>query len=136
MADGSIPYFKTQLFLVIDKWSPILTFTNKELRYPTWAVQNDMEQNRNQNFIYLKSFISDCGILIEILMIFSPFEFIKAERKWMCLNMPHFSLLLPNYTFQGILKGEVSLYHWPPVWLVLESAVWQLTIFVFICKTD
>ncbi len=22
------------------------------------------------------------------------------------------------YLFQGILKGEVSLYHWPPVWLV------------------
>jgi hypothetical protein len=30
-------------------------------------------------------------------------------------------------TNQGILKGEVSLYRWPPVWLVWN----QLTIFVF-----
>jgi hypothetical protein len=37
---------------------------------------------------------------------------------------------------QGILKGKVSLYQWPPFWLGLELAVWQLTIFVFICKTD
>ena len=34
---------------------------------------------------------------------------------------------------QGILKGEVSLYHWPPVWLVWNQ-LWQLTKFVFIYK--
>ncbi len=27
---------------------------------------------------------------------------------------------------QGILKGEVSLYHWPPVWLVWISLFWQI----------
>jgi len=27
-------------------------------------------------------------------------------------------LLIFNLPQQGILKGEVSLYHWPPVWLV------------------
>ncbi len=32
-------------------------------------------------------------------------------------------------SLQGILKGEVSLYHWPPVWLVFLSAVWQKTFF-------
>ncbi len=41
-----------------------------------------------------------------------------------------------TYLSQGILKGEVSLYHWPPCLPRLESAVWQLTIFVFIFKTD
>ena len=34
---------------------------------------------------------------------------------------------------QGILKGEVSLYHWPPVWLVwnqLYDIWWFLFLFV------
>jgi len=31
----------------------------------------------------------------------------------------YFGLVLPPGGWQqGILKGEVSLYHWPPVWLV------------------
>jgi hypothetical protein len=33
---------------------------------------------------------------------------------------------------QGILKGEVSLYRWPLTGL--ESAVWRLSILLFICK--
>ncbi len=33
---------------------------------------------------------------------------------------------------QGILRGEVSLYHWPPVWMVLESSVWRLLFFLFL----
>ncbi len=32
---------------------------------------------------------------------------------------------------QGILKGEVSLYHWPPVGLVCNQLYDKLTIFVF-----
>ncbi len=36
---------------------------------------------------------------------------------------------------QGILKGEVSLYHWPPVWLIWIQ-LYDKTFFVFICKTD
>ncbi len=41
-------------------------------------------------------------------------------------------LPLPN---QGILKGKVSLYHWPPVWLVWNQLYdYWLTIFVCICK--
>jgi hypothetical protein len=33
---------------------------------------------------------------------------------------------------QGILKGEVSLYHWPPVWLVWNQLYdnWQFLIFL------
>ncbi len=38
---------------------------------------------------------------------------------------------LPVYLLQGILKGEVSLYHWPPVWLIWNQLYEQLTIFVF-----
>jgi hypothetical protein len=30
-----------------------------------------------------------------------------------------------SYLVQGILKGEVSLYHWPPVWLVWISQFWK-----------
>jgi len=36
---------------------------------------------------------------------------------------------------QGILKGEVSLYHWPPVWLVWNQLYDNWQFFVFICKT-
>ncbi len=37
---------------------------------------------------------------------------------------------------QGILKGEVSLYHWPPVWLVWNRLYdnWQF-LFLFAEKT-
>jgi hypothetical protein len=44
--------------------------------------------------------------------------------------------IISRLFYQGMLKGEVSLYHWPPFWLVWKSAVWQQTIFVFICKID
>ena len=37
---------------------------------------------------------------------------------------------------QGILKGEVSLYSWPPVWLVWNQLYDNWHFFVFICKTD
>jgi len=30
------------------------------------------------------------------------------------------------YLYQGILKREVSLYHWPPVWLAWISLFWKL----------
>jgi len=37
---------------------------------------------------------------------------------------------------QGILKGEVSLYCWPPVCLVWNQLYDNWQFFVFICKTD
>ncbi len=38
---------------------------------------------------------------------------------------------------QGILKGEVSLYHWPPVWLVQNQLYdyWQF-LFLFAKQTN
>ncbi len=38
---------------------------------------------------------------------------------------------------QGILKGEVSLYHWPPVWLVWNQLYdkWQI-LFLFAKHTN
>jgi hypothetical protein len=36
---------------------------------------------------------------------------------------------------QGILKGEISLYHWPPVWLV-RNQLYDNGHFFIICKTD
>ncbi len=40
------------------------------------------------------------------------------------------------YIYQGILKGEVSLYHWPPVWLVWNHLYdfWQF-LFLFAKQT-
>ncbi len=40
-------------------------------------------------------------------------------------------------SFQGILKGEVSLYHWPPVWLVWNQLYgnWQF-LFLFAKQTN
>ncbi len=38
-------------------------------------------------------------------------------------DIPPFKILFrkTDWLHQGILKGEVSLYHWPPVWLVWIS---------------
>jgi hypothetical protein len=38
--------------------------------------------------------------------------------------------------YQGILKGEVFLYPWPPVWLVWNQLNDNWQFFVFICKID
>ncbi len=39
---------------------------------------------------------------------------------------------------QGILKGEVSLYHWPPVWLVWNKLYvnWHYFLFLFAKQTN
>jgi hypothetical protein len=47
-------------------------------------------------------------------------------------------LLLPlRASDQGILKGEVSLYSWPPVWLVWNKLYdyWQI-LFLFVKQTN
>ena len=43
----------------------------------------------------------------------------------------------PEQLLQGILKGEVSLYHWPPVWLVWNQLYdnWQF-LFLFAKQTN
>ncbi len=47
-----------------------------------------------------------------------------------------FSILCQLFT-QGILKGEVSLYNWPPVWLIWNQLYdnWQF-LFLFAKKTN
>ncbi len=52
----------------------------------------------------------------------------RSDNFYFCLIDQHFRLqTLPMYIslfwyqHQGILKGEVSLYRWPPVWLVWIS---------------
>ncbi len=42
-----------------------------------------------------------------------------------------------QYLYQGILKGEVSLYCWPPVWLVWDQLYdyWQF-LFLFAKQTN
>ncbi len=42
---------------------------------------------------------------------------------------------LEHHLEQGILKVEVSLYGWPPVWLVWNQLHDNWQFFVFICKT-
>jgi len=45
------------------------------------------------------------------IVIFWQKDFAKAAHKMLVT-------LTPNCLYQGKLKGEVSLYHWPPVWLI------------------
>ncbi len=51
-----------------------------------------------------------------------------------CIGSSDKNYSLPS---QGILKGEVSLYHWPPVWLVWNQLCdkWQL-LFLFAKQTN
>jgi len=52
-------------------------------------------------------------------------------------RMPSVCLVCLCRTGQGILKGEGSLYHWPPVWLVWNQLYdnWQF-LFLFAKQTN
>ncbi len=74
------------------------------------------------------------GLRLSLIQIF------QRSLQWMAeIFLESAKLLVPvlqnSKIEQGILKGEVSLYHWPPVWLVLNQLYdnWR---FLFICKTD
>ena len=56
-----------------------------------------------------------------------PHVWSKYAVKYRCWRGPHF-----YHIMQGILKGDVSLYHWPPVWLVWNQLYdnWQY-LFLF-----
>jgi hypothetical protein len=54
---------------------------------------------------FLSVFGSGCLIAIEIVLFYVDFE--KLRHRY-----------LENDYNQGILKVVVSLYHWPPVWLI------------------
>ncbi len=59
--------------------------------------------------------------------------FFYRALKWTRLRKKFWIGLLT----QGILKGEVSLYHWPPVWLVWNQLYdnWQF-LFLFSKQTN
>ncbi len=46
------------------------------------------------------------------------------------------SLLRLSHSVRGILKGEVSLYRWPPVWLVWISIILQIKMKIFSCHSS
>jgi hypothetical protein len=47
------------------------------------------------------------------------------------------AIFVSHYLVQGILKGEVSLYHWPTVWLVWNQLYdnWKV-LFLFAKQTN
>ncbi len=194
---------------------------------PFWKINiPKVVCNQHLGYQLTKSLLTVKETKITVCNIFCTLYFTNKLQKLM-LTLPHFTNLLPTQLpvyqpaylptylpaylpaclpacdkfLQGPLKGEVSLYCWPPVWLVwnqlydhwqflclfakqantnrsnrrssvkfyfpplafpgscntcstrntkgrsitvlltfcltgLESAVWPLTIFVFICKTD
>jgi hypothetical protein len=57
----------------------------------------------------------------------------ELRGEWVCTV--HLLLQAKCRFGQGILKGDESLYSWPPVWLVWNQLWDNGTIFVFICKT-
>jgi len=61
---------------------------------------------------------------VNVANLFFPLSLTKRPNKLHCLQ-------------QGILKGEVSLYHWPPVWLVWNQLYeyWQF-LFLFAKQTN
>ncbi len=81
-----------------------------------------------------------CIIIIEIV------EWTATQRslwsswkvRWPgCLSSALATRFSPLKFVQGILKGEVSLYHWPPVWLFWNQLYdyWQF-LFLFCKQTD
>jgi len=57
----------------------------------------------------------------------------KTKHKWHSNG----NCLVMSELVQGILKGEVSLYHWPPVWLVWNQLYsnWKF-LFLFAKQTN
>ncbi len=69
---------------------------------------------------YLLTFLkARCSILFYTRRILSS----PASIRWdsACLSVPNTLAYCLNELNQGILMGEVWLYHWPPVWLVWIS---------------
>ncbi len=63
---------------------------------------------------------------------------VEASMSWMIKNWGHAKMsqcLRPTFE-QGILKGEVSLYRWPPIRLVGNQLYDTWQFFFFIYKTD
>jgi hypothetical protein len=63
-------------------------------------------------------------------MILSEFPFSPWDFFYLGISET-INCLFQCLSNQGILKGEVSLYHWPPVWLVWSQLYDNRKIFVF-----
>ncbi len=98
-------------FHVLAKWTkskPIFVQTfNKIWQYFTWVFYN-------KNFCFLWNFVLFCLVHDQNLLL--------------CMN-------IADICNQGILKGEVSLYHWPPVWLVWISLFLKIKTKIVCCHT-
>jgi hypothetical protein len=68
------------------------------------------------------------GVFIPV-MFFSVSEYARARTRSTSKYYTLFGRLLT--LGRGILKGEVSLYHWPPVWLVWNQ-VYDYWKFLFL----
>jgi hypothetical protein len=73
-----------------------------------------------------------------------PAKPIRSFQKEIILYLNNRSVFIMSMTemstwcpIQGILKGDVSLYHWPPVWLVWNQLYdyWQF-LFLFAKQTN
>ncbi len=96
------------------------------------------------NLFELSLYILPCSSLLFIslfsffLSFVSPFSFLLffERKKSFCviLTRPHIHFF---HSLQGMLKGEISLYHWPPVWLVRNQLYdnWQI-LFLFTKQTN
>jgi hypothetical protein len=87
--------------------------------------------------VILHSVVHLCVILLSVILlnVVAPLELIfdafKGNTKWSPMRARNARLIN-----QGIPKREVSLYCWPPVWLVWNQLYdyWQFLFFIF--KTD
>ncbi len=87
------------------------------------------------DFICLLLFVHLCFSLSVRVYIINPYV---SASLYLSLNISVFNSAehLYHYT-QGILKGEISLYSWPPVWLVWNQQYdnWQFS-FLFAKQTN
>ncbi len=101
-----------------------------------------MHKDKNTFLIFIASYIFDKGLGHSKIEIKKILNHIIYKIKLMWPNPPNsrggfFYLLSCLIVFQGILKGEVLLYCWPPVWLVWNQLYdsWQF-LFLFVKQTN
>ncbi len=68
-------------------------------------------------------------------LFLSLYHFICCSSN--CIRVPYLKSggMVAKRWRQGILKGEVSLYHWTPVWLVSISLFWKIKTKILCCHT-
>jgi hypothetical protein len=122
----------------------IFNFFTEISSFKTWFVVLILPFKRSSKFNLSLDVWQQFGLhhqkfrdFLNLLVTLSPRLWVKshlADRQWCSL-----ALVWPNgerLIEQGILKGEVSLYHWPPVWLVWNQLYDNRQFSFFNCKTD